>query len=262
MDRDAPESLALPLPLPKNTWNDDSTAPRFPISGSMTMSLMPVKNPCACKVRILIVDDHPLVREGLTGLLCAQPGFEVCGEASGVAEARHLVELCHPDVAIIDLTLMDGNGIELIKELKERFKELKLLVLSMHEESLFAERALRAGAVGYVHKHEASRTIVQAVLTVLEGQLYLSQRLTQRMLQQAVRPGGDAGRSPIERLTDREMEVFELIGEGLTSRQIAARLELSPKTVETHREHIKEKLDLKNGTELTKHAVQWVLESH
>jgi DNA-binding NarL/FixJ family response regulator len=226
------------------------------------MSLKPAKSPFATKVRILIVDDHPLVREGLIGLISAQPDFEICGEASGVAEARELVELNAPDVAIIDLTLQDGNGIELIKELKEKWAALKLLVLSMHEESLFAERALRAGAAGYVHKHEASRTIVQAVRTVLEGRLYLSQRLTQRMLKRAVRPGGDTDRSPIERLSDREMEVFELLGDGLTSRQIATRLQLSPKTVETHREHIKDKLELKNSTELTKHAVQWVLERH
>jgi len=226
------------------------------------MSLKPAKSTFATKVRILIVDDHPLVREGLIGLISAQPDFEICGEASGVAEARELVELNAPDVAIIDLTLQDGNGIELIKELKEKWAALKLLVLSMHEESLFAERALRAGAAGYVHKHEASRTIVQAVRTVLEGRLYLSQRLTQRMLKRAVRPGGDTDRSPIERLSDREMEVFELLGDGLTSRQIATRLQLSPKTVETHREHIKDKLELKNSTELTKHAVQWVLERH
>ena len=226
------------------------------------MSLKPAKSTFATKVRILIVDDHPLVREGLIGLISAQPDFEICGEASGVAEARELVELNAPDVAIIDLTLQDGNGIELIKELKEKWAALKLLVLSMHEESLFAERALRAGAAGYVHKHEASRTIVHAVRTVLEGRLYLSQRLTQRMLKRAVRPGGDTDRSPIERLSDREMEVFELLGDGLTSRQIATRLQLSPKTVETHREHIKDKLELKNSTELTKHAVQWVLERH
>jgi len=226
------------------------------------MSYEPTKSARARKVRILIVDDHPLVREGLIGLIGSQSDFEVCGEAAGMDDARRLVESARPDVAIIDLTLSDGSGIELIKELKERRADLKLLVLSMHEESLFAERALRAGAVGYVHKHEASRTIVQAVRTVLEGRLYLSQRLTQRMLERAVRPGGDTGASPIERLTDREMEVFELLGEGLTSRQIATRLQLSPKTVETHREHIKDKLDLKNGTELTKHALQWVLERH
>jgi DNA-binding NarL/FixJ family response regulator len=213
-------------------------------------------------IRILIVDDHPLVRQGLIGLLSAERDFEVCGEASGAAEARQLAALTRPDVAIIDLSLPDGNGIELIKELHAQSEHTKFLVLTMHDESLFAERALRAGAVGYVSKHDASRTIIKAVRTVLEGRLYLSQHMTERMVQRAVGAGGDAGRSPIERLTDREIEVFEMIGHGLTIRQIAQQLALSPKTVETHREHLKEKLGLKNSTELTKHAVQWVLENH
>ena len=167
-----------------------------------------------------------------------------------------------PDVAIVDLTLKDGNGIELIKEFREQYPQLKILVVSMHDELLFAERALRAGAVGYVSKHEAIRTIVQAVRTVLGGKLYLSQTMTERMVNMAVGAKSNGARSPMERLTDREIEIFEMIGQGLTSRQIARHLELSPKTVETHREHIKEKLELKNATELTKHAVQWVLENH
>ena len=212
--------------------------------------------------RILIVDDHPLLRQGLIGLLSLQPDFEICGEASGVAEGRTVAADAHPDVAIIDLSLKDGSGIELIKEFKEQYPQMKSLVVSMHDELLFAERALRAGAVGYVSKQEAIRTIVQAVRTVLEGKLYLSQAMTERMVQMAVGSKSDGLRSPLQRLTDREIEIFEMIGQGLTSRQIAGQLELSPKTVETHREHIKEKLELKNATELTKHAVQWVLESH
>jgi DNA-binding NarL/FixJ family response regulator len=213
-------------------------------------------------IRILVVDDHPLVRQGLVGLLSAEPGFEICGEASGAVEARQFVAQVRPDVAIIDLTLKDGNGIELIKEFHAQWSNMKLVVLSMHDESLFAERALRAGAVGYVSKHEASRTIIQAIRVVLEGKLYLSQGMTERMVQRAVGVGADNARSPIERLTDREIEVFEMIGQGLTSKQIARRLNLSPKTIETHREHLKEKLDVKNANELTKHAVQWVLENH
>lgn len=213
-------------------------------------------------IRILIVDDHPLLRQGLIGLISTQPDFEVCGEASGVAEARQIAATARPDVAIVDLTLKDGNGIELIKEFREQYPQLKILVVSMHDELLFAERALRAGAVGYVSKHEAIRTIVQAVRTVLGGKLYLSQTMTERMVNMAVGAKSNGARSPMERLTDREIEIFEMIGQGLTSRQIARHLELSPKTVETHREHIKEKLELKNATELTKHAVQWVLENH
>lgn len=212
--------------------------------------------------RIVIVDDHPLVREGLIGLIAAQPDFEVCGEAAGLAEARQIVQASQPDVAIIDLTLSDGNGIELIKEFKATISGLKLLVLSMHDESLFADRALRAGAAGFVSKHEASRTIIQAIRTILTGKLYLSQAMTELVVQRAFYSGAEPGRSPIQSLTDREMEVFQLIGNGLSSRQIAARLSVSPKTVETHREHIKEKLELTTGTELTRHAVQWVLEHH
>jgi DNA-binding NarL/FixJ family response regulator len=225
------------------------------------MSYEPTKSALARKVRILIVDDHPLVREGLIGLIGSQSDFQVCGEAAGMDDARRLVESARPDVAIIDLTLSDGSGIELIKEFKERRADLKLLVLSMHEESLFAERALRAGAVGYVHKHEASRTIVQAVRTILAGKLYLSPNMTELVVQRAFITGEDRNRPAVDRLTEREREVFELIGQGLSSRQIAVKLEVSPKTVETHREHIKEKLELATGTELTRYAVQWVLEN-
>lgn len=210
-------------------------------------------------VKFLIVDDHPLVREGLIGLISAQPDFEVCGEASGLAEARERIAATQPQVVILDLSLKDGNGIELVKELKANAPEVKVLVLSMHDESLFAERVLRAGAVGYVSKHEAPRTIIQAARTVLSGKVYVSESLTEQMVQRAF-GGGDLGRSPIDRLSDREMQVFELIGQGLTVREIAARLELSPKTIETHREHVKDKLGLKNATELTRHALQWVLE--
>lgn len=212
--------------------------------------------------RILIVDDHPLVRHGLVGLLAAEPDLEVCGEAQGVIEAQQLADALRPDLAIIDLTLKDGSGIALLKEFREGLPRMKLLVLSMHDELLFAERALRAGAAGYVSKDEVSRTIIHAVREVLAGKVYLSQRMTQRMMRRAVGGRGDLSRSPIERLTDRETEIFEMIGQGLTTRQIASRLDLSPKTVETHREHIKDKLELRSTTELTKHAVQWVLESH
>jgi DNA-binding NarL/FixJ family response regulator len=213
-------------------------------------------------VKVLIVDDHPLVREGLIGLITAQPDFQVCGQAEGIADALQLASTTRPDVAIIDLSLGDGNGLELIKEMRSHWEDVKLLVLRMHDESLFAERVLRAGAVGYVSKHEASRTIVQALRTVLAGKLYLSQRMTEQMVQRVFGAGAGGTGSPIDRLTDREIEVFELIGEGVTIRQIAAKLQLSPKTVETHREHIKDKMQFKNATELTRHAVQWVLEHH
>jgi DNA-binding NarL/FixJ family response regulator len=226
----------------------------------MTMTKTP-KAETAAATRILIVDDHPLVREGLIGLLAAQNDFVVCGEASGIAEARRIVAAMKPDVAIVDLTLNDGNGMDLIKELKAKFSGIKVLVVSMHEESLFAERVLRAGAVGYVSKQEASRTIVQAVRTILAGKLYLSPNMTELVVQRAFISGMDLSRPPVDRLTEREREVFELIGAGLSSRQIAVKLEVSPKTVETHREHIKEKLELTTAAELTKYAVEWVIEN-
>lgn len=211
---------------------------------------------------ILIVDDHPLVREGLITLISKQSDFSVAGEASGIAEARELARATNPRIAIVDLTLKDGNGISLIKELVEQYREIKVLALSMHDETLFAERALRAGAVGYVSKHDASRTIIHALRAVLDGGLYLSERMTTRILAQSVRRQKSVEpSSPVERLSDRELEIFEMIGRGLTSRQIADELDVSQRTIDTHRENIKQKLDLKNAVELTKHAVQWMLEN-
>ena len=211
---------------------------------------------------ILIVDDHPLVREGLITLISNQRDFSLSGEASGIAEARELVRQTRPNVVIVDLTLKDGNGITLIKELKEQYEGVKVLALSMHDETVFAERALQAGASGYVSKHEASRTIVQAIRTVLQDKLYLSERMMNRVLSRAIGSKKQPLRSPVERLSNREIEIFEMIGRGLTSRQIAQQLDLSQRTVDTHRENIKEKLELKNAVELTRHAVQWVLENH
>ena len=211
---------------------------------------------------ILIVDDHPLVREGLTTLISKQPDFSLCGEASGIAEARELARATRPNVAIVDLKLHDGNGIALIKELAERYADMKVLALSMHDETLFAERALRAGAAGYVSKHDAGRTIIHAICTVLEGGVYLSERMANRMITRSVGLNKQPKTSsPLEQLSDRELEIFEMIGDGLTSREIAEELDVSQRTIDTHRENLKQKLTLKNAVELMKHAVQWVLEN-
>jgi DNA-binding NarL/FixJ family response regulator len=211
---------------------------------------------------ILIVDDHPLVREGLTALISKQRDFSLCGEASGIAEARELARATKPNVAIVDLKLNDGNGIALIKELAERYADMKVLALSMHDETLFAERALRAGAAGYVSKHDAGRTIIHAIRTVLEGGVYLSERMANRMITRSVGLNKQPKTSsPLEQLSDRELEIFEMIGDGLTSREIAEELDVSQRTIDTHRENIKQKLNLKNAVELMKHAVQWVLEN-
>lgn len=212
--------------------------------------------------RVLIVDDHPIVRRGLAELISDEPDLEICGEAADSTEALRLIDSARPDLIVIDISLQNGNGIELIKQIKARDQGIKMLVSSMHDESLFAERALRAGALGYVNKAEAAENIVEAIRVVLSGKVYVSSRLADRMLHRLV--GGDENleRSAIDSLSDRELEVFEFIGKGQTTRQIAMKLHLSPKTVESHRENIKRKLNLANATELTRYAVEWVLENN
>jgi DNA-binding NarL/FixJ family response regulator len=210
--------------------------------------------------RVLIVDDHPIVREGLAAIINREPDLEVCGQAGGLAQAMRLFQQERPDLVVADVSLEDGNGLELVKELVAQDAGIKVLVQSMHEESLYAERSLRAGARGYVNKEEAPGQIVNAIRQVLRGRVYLSSRMTDRLLHRSVR-GFEPDRSPIESLSDRELEVFEQIGRGMTTRRIAQNLYLSPKTIETYRENIKTKLNLKNATELTQHAVQWVLEN-
>src|SRR5688500_977776 len=210
--------------------------------------------------RVMIVDDHPVVRQGLALLIDQQPDLEVCAEADSVADAFAKFTESGPDLVIIDLSLKDGSGIELIKEIKARNEHARMLVSSMHDESLFAERVLRAGAKGYISKQEATGNIVEAARQVLDGRVYLSPRMSDQMLHRLVSAGEEADRSPIDSLSDRELEVFEMIGQGLTTRQLASKLDLSPKTVETYRENIKAKLNLPNGTALTRHAVQWLLE--
>jgi DNA-binding NarL/FixJ family response regulator len=213
------------------------------------------------KKRVMIVDDHPVVRQGLALLIDQQPDLEVCAEADSVSDAFAKFTESSPDLVIIDLSLKDGSGIELIKEIKARNEHARMLVSSMHDESLFAERVLRAGAKGYISKQEATSNIVEAARHVLDGRVYLSPRMSDQMLHRLVASGEDPDRSPIDSLSDRELEVFEMIGQGLTTRQIAGKLDLSPKTVETYRENIKAKLNLPNGTALTRHAVQWLLEN-
>ena len=211
--------------------------------------------------RILIVDDHPIVREGLSLVIGQQSDLEVCGEAGGTAEALKKYRQLKPELAIIDISLADGSGLELIKELTAIDPNFKSLVVSMHDESLFAERALRAGARGYISKAEPIEKIVEAIRQVLAGKVYLSEQMTDRILRRTVGNGEPLQHSPLESLSDRELDVFQQIGQGFTTRQIADKLHLSPKTVETYREHIKAKLRLSNAAELTQHAVRWVLEN-
>jgi len=211
--------------------------------------------------RILIVDDHPIVRQGLRMTIEAESDLTICGEAEGMSQAMQLFLETAPDVVIVDISLENGSGIELVKELMSHNEDVRILVCSMHEESLFAVRALHAGAKGYINKEQATDKLVEAIRRVAAGRVYLSEQMTDRMLTRQVGAGDEPPQSAIESLSDRELEVFEQIGHGVTTRQIAEKLHLSPKTVETYRENIKHKLNLANATELTQHAVQWVLES-
>ncbi len=218
-----------------------------------------MRRPTIAETRVLIVDDHPYMRRGLAQTINDQPGLQVIGEAGSLAEAVKIMETSSPQLAVVDISLGAESGIELIQVLRERWPATKVLVSSMHDETLFAERALRAGALGFVNKGEPPDVFVRALTRVISGQIYLSERMTKRMLGQVL-ADKDTNRSPIESLSNRELEVFEMIGKGLSTKQIAARLGLSPKTIETYREHIKQKLKLSNATELTRNAVQWVLE--
>ena len=212
--------------------------------------------------RVLIVDDHPAVREALALRIGRQPDLQVCGEAADLGEALRLVVESRPDVAVIDISLKSGNGIDLIKRVKDRADQVRMVVWSMHSESLYAERALRAGAMGYVNKDQATDTIVEAIRRVLEGKIWLSPLMTERILQQTVGAGrGRVTQSPVDGLSDRELEAFQLIGRGETTEQIAAEMHVSPKTIETFRARIKEKLGLSNVSELVRYATQWAIEN-
>lgn len=212
------------------------------------------------KYKILIVDDHPIVRRGLLQLVSHEPDFEVCGEAEDVAEALEQVGALHPDLVVVDVSLKAGNGIDLIGRIKASYPDVKTLVWSMFDEKVFAERALRAGAMGYINKQQSIENVVGAIRQVLRGEMYLSSPMINLFLR---RVGGrePLEEDPIRRLTDREMEIFQMIGKGMTTKRIARKLDISPKTVESHREKIKIKLDIKDAPELVQRAVQWVLEN-
>lgn len=216
--------------------------------------------PNSTATRILVVDDHPVVRQGLRSLLDRCSDLEICGEADGEETGIQEFNRLSPDFVVSDLSLNDGSGIELIKELLALRPSVKILVWSMHDEMLFAERVLRAGAKGYVNKGDDIEHVIEAIRRILDGKIYVSDRVTDRLLCRTIGTTDGEDISPIESLSDRELEVFEEIGRGATTRQIAKKLELSPKTVETYRENIKSKLNLANAAELTRHAVQWVLE--
>jgi DNA-binding NarL/FixJ family response regulator len=209
------------------------------------------------KTKIFLVDDHPLVREWLTNLIHQQPDLSVCGEAEAAPEAFEAIGNLKPEVAIVDISLKMGSGIELIKNVRTLRPPVAVIVLSMHEESLYAERALRAGARGYIMKRETAKKVIGAIRQVLAGKLYLSERLTALFAEKFLDVNTSVSTSPIERLSDRELEVFQLLGQGNETRQIAANLHISVKTVQVFCARIKEKLKLANATELLREAVRW-----
>lgn len=209
--------------------------------------------------KVLIVDDHALVREGIAQVIRQAGGLEVCAQADCPEKALQAAATAKPDVAVLDLTLGASSGLGLIHDLKEWHPRLPLLVLSMHDESLYAERALRAGASGYIMKQEVADQFVQAIRKVLSGGIYLSERMSARMLQK-LSGRESAATSAIDRLSDRELEVLRLVGQCLSTREIAARLYLSIKTVETHLDHVKTKLGLESSRELFRYAIVWSME--
>lgn len=211
------------------------------------------------RVSIAIVDDHPLVREGLTARICAQPDMEVCGEADDIESAMELIVSRRPSLVIVDIALRDGHGIDLIKRIVGAGINTRMLVVSAYDESLFAERALRAGALGYINKQELQGKVVEALRTVLRGERYLSSAMAQRLIAQAI--GSKAAQGGTEALTDRELQIFQLVGRGKSTREIANELNVSVHTIDSHREHIRSKLDLRSGTELIQRAVQWHIEN-
>ena len=213
-------------------------------------------------IRIFIIDDHPLVRSGLKQLIEGEADLNVCCEADCIKGAIDIIAKCMPDIAIIDLSLPDGNGLDLVKRMQSHYPDIPVLVSSMHDENLFAERALLTGAKGYINKQEAGEQVIHAIRQILKGGFYVSQRIRDHLNLPAAGAADKAPRSRIELLTNRELQIFEFIGQGLGTAGIADKLHLSIKTIETHRANIKKKLGLDSSTELTRRALQWTLEAH
>lgn len=215
-------------------------------------------NPAA-KSQVLVVDDHPIVRHGLTLLLNREPDLMVCGEAGDAQSATQAIVSLRPDLVILDISLGGPDGLDLLKQIRTCHTDLPVLVLSMHDETTYAERVLRAGANGYIMKQEATDRVLKAIRCILAGQVYVPDRVASRLLRQYAHNATVAARSPLAALSDRELEVFRLIGAGRSTRQIAEILHLSVKTVESYQAHIKEKLDLRNAHELQYHAIEWAV---
>ena len=211
------------------------------------------------KAKVLLVDDHPIVRQGLGQLINEEPDLSIVGEAEDFQQALRALDETPPDVAIVDISLKDRSGIELIKEIRARKPELPILVLSMHDESLYGERAIRAGARGYLNKQEATKKVIPAIRAILGGEIFVSEKMTSALLHKLSGGAKMEGATPTDVLTDRELEVFQLLGQGHSVRQIADNLFVSVKTVEAHRENIKKKMNFQTSNELLRYAIQYSL---
>jgi DNA-binding NarL/FixJ family response regulator len=216
----------------------------------------------ADKRRVLIIDDHPVFRHGISAMINAEPDLVVCGEAGSAPTALDAMRRLDPHIALVDISLPGTNGIELLKAIKAESPKLPMLVVSMHDESLYALRALRAGALGYVMKAEALDSILTAIRKVLQGEPYLSPKFSERLVFKAIRSMDEGLGSPVDKLSDRELEVLNLMGRGFGAQDIANELHLSVKTIETHRAHIKEKLGFHDSKEMVRFAIEWVAQQH
>ena len=227
-------------------------------AGTESPGKSPIGKPVADKSRVFIVDDHTKFREGLRQLIEHDPGLTVCGDAADAAAALEGIRQLNSDVVIVDLTLADSSGLDLVKSLRNDYEDLPVLGVSMHEESLYAERALRAGAMGYVMKNEPAKTVIAAIHSVLRGEMYLSRKMSSSVISKFMRGETEQPMSPLEILSDRELEVFRMLGQGKGTRQIAQDLGLTIPTIQSFRNRIKEKLHLKAAPELVLHAINWV----
>jgi len=212
-------------------------------------------------VKVVLVEDHLMFREWLGQMLAREPGFTVCGEADNIQQGLRVIQQTEPDIAIVDITLRGSSGLELIKDIKAHSLNVPVLVLSMHDETLYAERVLRAGAKGYISKSEATSTLTEAIRQVLSGKIYLGEKMTTFMLEKITNPKAIGSASRMSLLADRELEVFHLIGKGFNGREIAQQLHLGETTIDTYRARIKEKLQVRNAAELYSRAAQWVQEN-
>jgi len=219
---------------------------------------MKKKSTAKGKTRIMIVDDHPMMREGLRQLISSEPDLSVCSEVENAHQCLESIASSPPDLALVDITLPGKNGLELIKDIQAMHPELPILVISMHDETLYAERVLRAGGRGYIMKQEGGKKLMEAIRQVISGQIYVSEKISAKILEIFSGRRSGATTTPVEHLTDREFEVFQLIGQGRSTRQIAEQLHLSVKTVEVHRVNIKGKLKLATASELIRYAVRWI----